>query len=112
MESANAQQQKQAVLCIDGEMTIYRAAELKQAFLVALATHSVLEVDLSGVTEIDTAGVQLLIATKVIGLARDCRLRLVGHSAVVLDVFELLCLSAYFGDQLVMPSRAAASARN
>jgi anti-anti-sigma regulatory factor len=35
---------------------------------------------------------------------------LVGHSPAVLEVFELLNVAAYFGDHLVMDSRARAGA--
>jgi anti-sigma B factor antagonist len=34
-------------------------------------------------------------------------LRLVGHSPAVLEVFDLLKLAAYFGDQVVIPARSA-----
>ena len=91
------------VLRIEGEMTIYRAAELK---LVLLADPPPLEVDLSGVTDIDTAGVQLLMMAKKAAQAAQRELRLVAHSQAVTDVFELLNLGAYFDDPLVMAARA------
>ncbi|MGV8891582.1 MAG: STAS domain-containing protein [Burkholderiaceae bacterium] len=93
------------VLRIQGELTIYRATELKQVLLAALAKPSSLEVDLSSVTEIDTAGVQLLMLAKKTAQAQQCELRLVAHSPAVTDVFELLNLAAYFGDPLVIASR-------
>jgi len=49
------------VLHIEGEFTIFRAMELKP---VILAAPPPLEIDLSGVTEMDTAGLQLLILAK------------------------------------------------
>ncbi|RZI84615.1 MAG: anti-sigma factor antagonist [Rubrivivax sp.] len=96
-----------ASLRIEGEMTIYRAAELKQTLLTALdgATH--LELDLHDVTEIDSAGVQLLLLAKGIAQSRSCDFRLVNHSPAVLEVFELLDLAAYFGDPLLIPAQAA-----
>ena len=60
------------------------------------------EIDLSGVTEFDTAGVQLLMLAKQDALAKKSELRLVGHSPAVLEVFELLNVAAYFNDPLVM----------
>jgi len=92
------------VLRIEGEFTIFRAAELMP---VLLAQPPVTEIDLSGVTEIDTAGVQLLMATKKEALRAGRELHLSGHSPAVLDVFELLNVAAFFGDQLVMDSRAS-----
>ena len=90
------------VLRIEGDFTIFRAMELKP---VLLASPPVDEIDLSGVTELDTAGVQLLMLTKKTALAQQRDVKLVAHSAVVLEVFELLNVAAYFGDPLVMDSR-------
>ena len=42
-------------ITLDGELTIYRAADLKVLVLDALRKARVLEIDLSGVTELDTA---------------------------------------------------------
>ena len=92
------------VLRIDGELTIFRAAELKP---VLLAEPALTEIDLSGVTDLDTAGVQLLMLAKKTALAQGRELRLSGHSPAVLDVFELLNVAAYFGDPIVMNSCAS-----
>ena len=94
-------------LCIDGEMTIYRAAELKQMLLAALDEAVAVEVDLSKVTEIDSAGVQLLMFAKRTAAAGGRTLRLVAHSPAVLDVMELLDLGSHFSDPMVLSPRAA-----
>lgn len=93
-------------LRIEGELTIYRAAELKPVVLDALARAPRTEIDLSGVTEIDTAGVQILMLAKRAAVADGRELRLVSHSAAVVDALQLLDLAAYFGDPLVVPSAA------
>jgi anti-sigma B factor antagonist len=86
-----------------GDWSIYRAAELQAALQAALAqAGDTLELDLSGVTELDTAGVQLLMTAKRQAQAQSRSLRLFGHSAAVLDVFDLLNLGPYFGDPLLM----------
>jgi len=85
---------------IEGELTIYRAAELRsslQAALAGLAEGAELELDLAGVTEMDSAGVQLLMAAQKSAHAAQRGLRLVGLSAAVLEVFETLDLAAHFG---------------
>ncbi|HEY0817886.1 MAG TPA: STAS domain-containing protein [Rhizobacter sp.] len=89
-------------LRVDGELSIYRAAELKPLILQAVESSPVLEIDLSGVTEFDTAGVQLLLLAKRCATERGHELRLVRHSAVVVDVLQLLDLVAHFGDPLVV----------
>jgi anti-sigma B factor antagonist len=112
MASAKQPKTDSALLRITGELTIYRAAELKQvllAELTELADPAPLEVDLSGVTNIDTAGVQLLMLAKKTAQAGQRELRLVAHSPAVIEVFELLNLAAYFGDPLVIASRATAA---
>ncbi|MBV5298228.1 MAG: STAS domain-containing protein [Rhodoferax sp.] len=95
------------VLRIEGELTIFRAMELKPAML---PTPPLAEIDLSGVTDLDTAGVQLLMLAKKTAQAEQRELRLTGHSPAVLEVFELLNVAAFFGDHLVMDSRAATGA--
>jgi len=94
------------ILRIEGELTIFRAMELK---LALLPVPPLTEIDLSGVTEIDTAGVQLLMLAKKTALAEGRELRLLAHSPAVIEVFELLNVAAYFGDPLVMDSRAPAT---
>ena len=90
-------------LALDGEMNIYRAAELGQVLRAALAGNTGgLALDLSGVTEIDSAGVQLLMAAKRTAQAAGIPLTLNAHSPAVLDVFERLDLAAFFGDSLVI----------
>lgn len=90
-----------STLRIEGELTIFRAMELKPEIL---STPPPEEIDLTGVTEIDTAGVQLLMLAKREAAAQQRELRLVGHSPAVIEVFELLNVAAYFGDPLVMDS--------
>lgn len=98
-----------APLRIEGEMTIYRAEELKCALLEPLQPQATLEVNLSAVTELDTAGLQLLMLAKRTAQKQQGQLRLVGHSAAVLEVFDLLNLAAYFGDDLVIPQPLGAA---
>lgn len=96
-------------LRIEGEMSIYRAEELKRALLDPLQPETTLEVNLSAVTELDTVGVQLLLLAKRTAQKNKGSLRLVGHSAAVLEVFDLLNLAPYFGDDLVIPQPAGAT---
>lgn len=99
-----------SVLRIEGELTIFRAAELKPELLSEPLAR---QIDLSGVTEFDSAGVQLLMLVKKVALAQRRELALVAHSPAVLEVFELLNLAAFFNDPLVMaPRRAGERAAN
>lgn len=107
MSKKKAAKPAASTLKLEGELTIYRAAELKDTLLAPLAEATSLEADLAGVTEIDSAGVQLLMLAKQTAQANGCELRLVGHSPAVVDVFELLDLAGHFGDPMLVPARAA-----
>lgn len=89
-------------------MTIYCVEEQRRALLAALEQAESIEVDLSKVSELDTAGVQLLLSAKRTAVLRNKAFCLIEHSPAVLNVFELLNLNAYFGDPLFMKSTAEA----
>ena len=89
-------------IAIDGEMTIYRAADLKVTVLEALRKARVLEIDLSGITELDTAGLQVLMLAKNTAATDKRELRLLNHSPAVVEIVEMLNLGAFFGDALLI----------
>ena len=102
MSTEHASGSSAAVLRIEGELTIFRAAELKD---ILLGDPAAQEIDLSGVTEMDSAGLQLLMAAKLAATKQQRQLRLLDHSAAVVEVFELLNVAAYFNDPLLMEAR-------
>lgn len=89
-------------LVIEDELTIFTAAELKTRLLAFLNSSDELEVDLSKIEEMDTAGVQLLILLKREAAQAGKKLRFVMHSKVVLEILELTNLTTAFGDQVVL----------
>lgn len=94
-----------AHLILDGAMTIYNAAEIKSQLIGALNTAPILELDLSHVGEMDTAGFQLLVLAKRESLRLGRTLHIVGHSPAVQEVIEFFNMAAFFGDPLVIPAR-------
>ena len=91
-------------LAIEGELTIYRAQEIQQQLVGALSAQPpALDIDLSAVTELDSAGVQLLMAAKRAADAAGFSLSLLAHSEAVVEVFGLFNLAAFFDDPLVVP---------
>lgn len=86
------------------EMTIYHAAALKGVLLAEVEACKELEVDLSNVVEIDSAGLQLLIMAKREAQIRGHQLRLVNHSPAVVEVLDLCNLVSFFGDPVVLTS--------
>lgn len=51
-----------APLKIEGELTVFTVHELKSRLLAALGEGQPLQIDLGGVSEVDGAGIQLLLA--------------------------------------------------
>ena len=80
-----------------GDLNIFNAGEQKQRLLEALNGGDTLEIDLSQVTEIDSAGAQLMLAAKREAEMRNKALRFVGHSAAVLAVLELCDIAGQLG---------------
>lgn len=77
-------------LRVDGEMTIYRANEVAQTLFAALRAHAGdVSLDLSDVTEFDTAGLQLVLMARRMVEANGHRLEVVQPSECVVDVLEL-----------------------
>jgi anti-anti-sigma factor len=97
-----ATHQKQTRLVLDGELTIYTASQAKREIPPLLAKHEALEVDLSGVEELDTAGVQVLLWLKRGGVARGRSLPFVFHSPAVMEVFDMLKVGGTFGDPVLL----------
>jgi anti-anti-sigma factor len=87
---------------LDTDLTIYNAIDLKRRLLDAVHTTKALELDLSQVGEMDTAGFQLLVLAKRESLKLGRQLSIVAHSAAVREVIEFYNMTAYFGDPVVI----------
>lgn len=94
-------------LGIAGEFTIFTAAELKERLLdnIDHSTTQEVEIDLSEVGEIDSAGLQLMILAKRHAAGQGKTLRFCRHSDPVLDLLDLCDLAGYFGDPVLIRSR-------
>lgn len=99
-ESRSLQGQR---LSLDEDLTIYNAVAHKQRLLTALAAHPALELDLSGVAEIDTAGFQLLLLVKREAARQGKSAAIVAHSPAVRDTIDFFNMAAQFGDPMLMP---------
>jgi anti-anti-sigma factor len=87
-----------------GELTIFYADELWPQLWQGLQEAQEVEIDLNGVSEIDTAGIQLLMMAKKNEKSAGKTVRVLNHSQSVLEAFELYDLAGYFGDPLVLES--------
>ncbi len=92
-------------LTFTDDMTIYNAAPQKVQLLEALEAGQDLEIDLSLVAEIDTAGFQLLLLAKREAASRGHAARIVAHSPAVREVIDFYRMAAHFGDPLIISAR-------
>ena len=95
-------------ITLQEDLTIYHALEQKTHLLEALAQADALELDLSQVSEMDTAGLQLLILLKREAQKAGKQATIVAHSQAVRSVIDFCNLAAYLGDPLVIPAREQA----
>lgn len=98
MKAGNKQSAPDSVLALEGELTIYTAAETLARLRESLKGQGVCNLDLSGVTEIDSAGLQLLLWTRRAAAEQGARFHLTARSDVVAEVLAMLELEPVFGD--------------
>lgn len=89
---------------LKGAFTIYEATRYKRVLLEALEQAVDLEINLSKVSEIDTAGVQLLVLAKREAIKQKKALRLTAHSQATLDAIDMYALGGFFGDPVIISS--------
>jgi anti-sigma B factor antagonist len=89
-------------LTLEGEVTIYTAHQTKQLLLDGLARAQTVEANLSGVTEFDSAGLQLLLLAHAEAVRSQKPFHIVGSSAAVDEVIRLCHLNTFF-DSLQPP---------
>ncbi|HWK73824.1 MAG TPA: STAS domain-containing protein [Povalibacter sp.] len=97
-------QGRNEVLRLHGEMTIYRAGELAQQVLSALRQQPLPHIDLSEVTEFDTAGMQILLLAHRFAAASEMRLAIVNPSECVREVLTLCNLTHLIDAQAELAS--------
>lgn len=96
---------RHGILAVVGEMNMYQAGELKTTLLSAVSERrGEAIIDLSDVSEIDTAGLQVLLLLRRLARASGRRFALVDPSIPVTEVLELCGL----GVAIDRPSRSAA----
>ncbi|KYC29168.1 Anti-sigma-factor antagonist [Sterolibacterium denitrificans] len=95
-------------MIITEDMTIYHAEALKEKLIHGVESSDMLELDLSGVAEIDTAGIQLLMLAKRESQACGKSLNIIAHSPAVHELIDFFNIAGYFGDPLVIPARQPA----
>ena len=100
--AVNEQKEGLTLLTIQDEMTIYNVLEQKNTIYPHLKPDHELQIDLSAVSEIDSAGMQLLIFLKNEAIRKQNELSFIHHSQAVVEVVEMLNLSSFFNDPVVI----------
>jgi anti-anti-sigma factor len=81
---------------LGSELTVRNAAALHAELTAALRGASPIELDLSGVSEFDSAGLQLLVAAKKSAAALGKELQLIDPAEPVVEVLRFLSLTDEF----------------
>lgn len=84
---------------LSGPLTIYEVSDLHHQFKESCQDGDSVRLDLAGITELDTAGLQLLMALRQ---HLGSRLVLLQHSKPVIDMLDLYQLVPFFGDVIVL----------
>lgn len=84
-------------LVIDEDMTIYAIDELKNQISLELDKHKSFEVDLSGIEEFDSSGIQLLVALRKELIQKNKSFYISGMSNSVIKLINIYGLAKLFG---------------
>ena len=104
MSNSSSHSPAGAVIHATSNLTIFEAAEQKATLLSALsAAKDAIEINLSAVEEIDSAGIQILLFLKQEASRQQKNIAYSQHSPSVLNAIELLNLATQLGDPLLMP---------
>ena len=87
-------------ITLDGALTVYEAVDAKRELLQALAASAELEIDVTGLDELDTAGLQLLLLLRRESLRAAKPVRLAGGSHALAEVLDRYGLAALFDEPL------------
>ena len=87
-----------ANLVVEGSLTIDTAAQLRRRLVHALQDHASVRLDLSSLTDIDAAGLQLLIMIRW-EAKRQCReMQIAAHHPVAREMAGLANLVSYLAE--------------
>jgi len=91
------------LVTLRGDLNIYSAPAVVENLVSSFQKYHKVAVDLGGIGEMDTAGLQTLIAAKKEAIKTGKLLKIVNHSSVVIKLVDLLGLVGFFGDKIKIP---------
>lgn len=104
--SVTIQSTTHSELVFSEELTIYTAAETMQVIQEELKKMLPIKLNLSEVSEIDAAGLQILLAIKLHADLIHQDLTITGLSDPVAELLALGDLAGYFGEPVVLSAAA------
>lgn len=81
--------EEKGLLCVTGELTIYQVAGVFDTLRTAAASGALCEIDLTGVTEMDGAGLQLLIQAERLAGTQQHPTLLLHKNSLIDDLQQL-----------------------
>ena len=93
-----------SIVNLKGELTIYFAAQTLDAIYDTLNKTDKIAIDLSGILEADTSGIQALVVIKREAMRRQKTVKYVNHSEIIVRLIDLLGLVGLFGDKIKIPA--------
>ena len=99
MPTRMSNKRKEVKISLNGEMTIYTCNEMKIKLMEAVSKDCNVTINVSNVTEMDTAGLQLLILVKNELMQNDFQLMIIGKNESVTGVMNICNMSEYFSYQ-------------
>ena len=92
----NNESQGLCKLAIDEDLSIYTIDLLKQGLSEEIAVYDRFELNLSAVEEIDSSGIQLLLALRTELMKKKKELKISAASGAVLSLMESYGISSHF----------------
>lgn len=96
MDIKSSVEGSKAVLELEGKLTVQTSPDLSDAVAGLPSTVCDIDIDLSKVTYVASAGLRVLVATQKLTASRGGTLRMLHPQPDVVDVFEMTGLSSVF----------------
>jgi len=89
-------------IALQGELTFASLPDVFSNLKDLFMENTQLAIDLSGITRIDSAGIQLLCALKRTASAKNKNVKFFNHSPSVIDLLEIYGLVGLFKDKIII----------
>ena len=92
------------LITLRGDLNIYNTPNFVNEISALFKSYNKIALDAGQVAEIDTAGLQTMIAAKKEAILNNKLFKIVNHSPAVIRLIDLLGLVGFFGDKIKIPT--------